>query len=655
MTSRPFRACAAFVAWAVALAGLLPAASAAPADLPESAYLFAYFHHDRQAEGLRLAWSRDGYDWRMLNGGESCLRPQVGESKLMRDPCLYRGPEGRFHLVWTTAWAGKTIGYAWSNDLVHWSEQKEIPVMAHEPQAVNCWAPEIVWDDARQQFVIFWATTILGRNPETAASNQRPESNNRIYATTTRDFITFSPARLMYDGGFNVIDATVARNGAEWLMFVKNETLTPNLEKNIRLVRGASLEGPWSAASPALTGNYWAEGPTALKVGDEWRVYFDKHRLDAIGLVVSRDLQTWTDLSDKVRFPVHARHGTVIAVPRDMLANLLAQEQELGEPMVRAEFLNEKAPYPECHASTIVEAAPGQLVAAWFGGTKERNPDVGIWVTRQENGRWLPAVEVANGVQRSGPRLPTWNPVLFKPKSGPLVLFYKVGPSPSAWWGMMTTSTDGGRTWAAPTRLPDKILGPIKNKPVELADGTWLAPSSTEGEGGWQVHFERSTDQGKTWSLVGPVAKGGLDAIQPSVLFHGDGRLQALCRSKNGVVVSTWSKDNGATWTALERTELPNPNSGTDAVTLADGRQLMVYNHSAPPPERPTKGVRYPLDVAISSDGLTWKRVLTLETEPRDAGYAYPAVIQASDGKVHITYTWDRKLIKHVVLNPAKL
>lgn len=325
--------------------------------------------------------------------------------------------------------------------------------------------------------------------------------------------------------------------------------------------------------------------------------------------------------------------------------------------VVTSELLNENAPYPECHASTIVETAPGQLVASWFGGTKERNPDVGIWVARQENGGWLPAVEVANGVQADGSaRLPTWNPVLFQPAGGPLVLFYKVGPSPSTWWGMMMTSPDGGKTWGVPQRLPEGILGPIKNKPVALSDGTWLSPTSTEGnKDGWLVHFEASRDQGKTWEKIGPVKKGpSFDAIQPSILMHKDGALQALCRSKQGVVAQTWSKDGGKTWSALTATELPNPNSGTDAVTLADGRQLIVYNHSGHRPNE-AKGNRWPLDVAVSDDGLIWRRAVTLETEPCTSGYAYPAVIQAADGSVHITYTRDRKKIKHVVLDPKKL
>jgi len=337
-----------------------------------------------------------------------------------------------------------------------------------------------------------------------------------------------------------------------------------------------------------------------------------------------------------------------------------AQSMPQSSAVVVSEFIYETAPYPQCHASTIAELAPGKLVAAWFGGTRERAPEVGIWVARWEQGKWTEGIEAADGVQADGTRLPTWNPVLFHPRGGPLMLFYKVGPSPSQWWGMVKTSTDGGRTWSDARRLPDGVLGPIKNKPILLADGAWLSGSSVEGTPtGWRVQFEISRDHGKTWQIIGPVDKGPkvkeLDAIQPSILTYPDGRLQALCRTRNGVIASTWSRDRGKTWSPLEPTKVPNPNSGIDAVTLGDGRQLLVYNHSAPPPEAPTTGRRYPLDVAISTDGVEWKHVLTLEDQPIGNGYAYPAVIQTSDGLVHITYTWDRKRIKHVVLDPKKL
>ena len=291
-------------------------------DLPEKCFLFAYFEVNGE-DGLHLAWSRDGFMWELLGGGQSYLVPTVGEAKLMRDPCLLHGPDGVFRLVWTTSWRGKTVGYASSRDLLVWSEQQAIPVMAHEPDAQNCWAPEVIWDDRKQHYLIFWSTTVLGRFRETEFSNNNPERNHRVYSTTTRDFATFTPTRLHYDGGFNVIDATLTKAGDCWLMFVKNETVQPRTEKSIRLIRAQTPDGPFAECSPPITGAYWAEGPSAIKVADEWRVYFDKHRDQKYGLVRSRDLQTWEDVSDRVYFPDEARHGSVLAVPRSVIERLL--------------------------------------------------------------------------------------------------------------------------------------------------------------------------------------------------------------------------------------------------------------------------------------------------------------------------------------------
>lgn len=322
--------------------------------------------------------------------------------------------------------------------------------------------------------------------------------------------------------------------------------------------------------------------------------------------------------------------------------------------VVKSEFIFEAAPFPSCHASTIAETKNG-LVAAWFGGTAERNPDVCIYVSRNENGKWTPPVAVADGVGFATNRLPTWNPVLFQPRNGPLMLFYKVGPKPSEWWGMMMTSRDDWKTWSKPQRLPEGILGPIKNKPAQLANGDILCGSSTEGEGGWRVHFERTRDFGKTWTATPPVNDGKeIGAIQPSILFLKNGALEAIGRTRNDKIFRIESHDNGATWGKMSLTDLPNPNSGTDAVTLRDGRQLLVYNHNVRTGSN-NKG-RSPLNVAISDDGKNWQAALVLEDDPNAPnGFAYPAVIQTRDGLVHITYTWERKRIKHVVINPRKL
>jgi predicted neuraminidase len=311
-------------------------------------------------------------------------------------------------------------------------------------------------------------------------------------------------------------------------------------------------------------------------------------------------------------------------------------------------------PTPQCHASTLAET-PSGLVAAWFGGTREKHQDVGIWVARHVNGQWSTPEEVADGVQSDQLRYPCWNPVLFQPDGGPLLLFYKVGPSPSTWWGMLTTSDDAGRTWSEPRKLGQDpaighLLGPVKNKPIQLDDGGILCPSSTEHDG-WRVHLELTRDLGQTWTVIGPINDGvEFGAIQPSILTYGDGRMQLLCRSRQQVIAHSWSADGGQTWSDMTATSLPNPNSGIDAVTLADGRQVLVYNHT-------TRGIigfpsgRNMLNVAVSDNGRDWTPVLILE---RSAGeYSYPAVIQTADGHVHITYTYQRQSIKHVVLDPA--
>ena len=313
--------------------------------------------------------------------------------------------------------------------------------------------------------------------------------------------------------------------------------------------------------------------------------------------------------------------------------------------LLKSEFLYETAPFPSCHASTIVEPTGGGLVTAWFGGTAEKNPDVGIWLARLEGGRWTAPVEVANGVQPDGQRHPTWNPVLFQPKTGPLLLFYKVGPTPSTWWGMLRTSSDGGKSWSAASRIPGECVGPIKNKPVQLPNGDILSPSSSEHDG-WRVHFERSRDLGKTWDMIGPVNDGkAVSAIQPSILFLGGDNLLALGRTRQGKLFQVGSTDLGKSWGAMTLTALPNPSSGTDAVTLQDGRHLLIYNHTP-------KG-RSPLNLALSADAKTWQAALVLESNPGE--YSYPAIIQTRDGLVHATYTWKRQKVKHVVIDPAKL
>ena len=333
-----------------------------------------------------------------------------------------------------------------------------------------------------------------------------------------------------------------------------------------------------------------------------------------------------------------------------MVAAASAGAGELADRpgVVQAEFVFQKAPFAQCHASTLAESGK-HLLAAWFGGSREGHKDVGIWLARRGKEGWSAPVEVANGLQAGGKRLPCWNPVLYQ-TPGPLLLYYKVGPSPSAWWGMVTMSRDGGRTWSTPRRLADGFLGPIKNKPISVGEKI-LCGSSTENAG-WRVHFEMFWDRGRKRRRIGPVHSGRqFGAIQPTLLTYKDGRIQALCRSRQGRIVEVWSTDGGETWSKMAATALPNPNAGIDGVTLRDGRHLLVYNHTAR--SGPSPRGREMLNVAVSKDGKTWQAALLLETGRGE--YSYPAVIQTADGRVHVTYTWRRRRIRHVVLDPTKL
>jgi predicted neuraminidase len=334
------------------------------------------------------------------------------------------------------------------------------------------------------------------------------------------------------------------------------------------------------------------------------------------------------------------------------LTGATAQSKPWKKGIVEEEFIFNKAPFPSCHAATIAETPKG-LIAAWFGGTKERNPDVEIYVSRKINHTWTKPVSVANGIQNDTLRYPTWNPVLYQVPGGNLLLFYKVGPKPSEWKGWMKTSKDNGITWSEAKALPVGYIGPVKNKPVLVANNKLLSPSSTEGDG-WKIHFEASNDFGKTWRWIGPINDGKtFNAIQPSILIYKNGKLQILARSRNRAILQSWSSDNGETWSPLEKTSLPNNNSGTDAVTLKDGRQLLVYNHVLPPGNE-VKGARTPLNVAVSKDGETWYASLILEDSPISQ-YSYPSVIQGKDGMIHIVYTWRRQKIKYVKVDPSKL
>jgi alpha-L-rhamnosidase len=340
------------------------------------------------------------------------------------------------------------------------------------------------------------------------------------------------------------------------------------------------------------------------------------------------------------------------------------------EQVVCDEFLYKTASFPECHSASIVETKKGDLVATYFGGTKERNPDVCIWVSRKPKGAkdWTKPQLVADGVgiingnqlsSEPGQREACWNPVLFETPKGELQLYFKIGPNVAGWKGWRVTSKDGGKTWSNREKLPDDIYGPIKNKPV-LVGNRLIAPTSDE-RNGWKVYFELSDDMGKTWRRTAFVeADAGVKAIQPSIIQLPDGRLEALCRTRSRHIGVTYSSDNGETWSKLQLIDTPNNNSGIDAVTLSEelrvgtsaekGTYAMVCNDWPIEPDK-EKGARTPLSVLRSTDGTNWQQWITLEDSPISQ-YSYPSVIQSRDGHIHVVYTWRRQRIKHVELIP---
>lgn len=312
-------------------------------------------------------------------------------------------------------------------------------------------------------------------------------------------------------------------------------------------------------------------------------------------------------------------------------------------PIRKAELIYHEAPFPSCHASTLEEVEPGVILCAFFGGTHEKHPDVGIWTSRLEDGQWSEPVEVA---QHEG--VPTWNPVLFRMPDDELLLFYKAGPSPQTWTGFVMRSTDTGHTWSEAEMLPAGIHGPIRSKPLLLEDGSLLCGSSIESWRAWTCWMDWTPDAGRTWKKFGPITVPGIGyhIIQPTLITDSEGRIHMLCRSSEPrQVVHSVSMDQGRTWSPAQPIDLPNPSAGVDAVSLPDGRFALIYNHQP--------AGRQNLSIALSDDGENWEQLLHLENQ--EGEYSYPAMILGSDGMLHATYTYKREQIKYVVIDPDRL
>ena len=299
------------------------------------------------------------------------------------------------------------------------------------------------------------------------------------------------------------------------------------------------------------------------------------------------------------------------------------------------------------HSATIEEVSPNHLMAAWFGGTYEGAKDVGIYSSNFINQKWSKPKCIVKPLVKDNDTLPCWNPVLFKSKSNVLYLFYKVGKNPREWFGAMISSKNNGQTWSKTTYLPDGFLGPIKNKPIEVTPGIILCGSSTESttNDDWRVHVETYTEATKTWEKIKVKNKANFNVIQPTFLIHADDNIQMLCRSKHDKVINSWSSDYGKTWSEMDSINVVNSNSGIDGIALNKNFFLLVNNPL--PRGADWFNGRNILDVEYSKDGLNWKKLLDLEYQT-EGEFSYPAIIQTSDKKIHILYTYNRKYIKHI-------
>jgi len=283
---------------------------------PEKEYYFSTSFHEPATDGLRFIFSEDGINWDSIPG--VWLKPEVGTQRVLRDPSIVRGPDGTFHLVWTSSWKGDHgFGYAHSKDLIHWSAQKHIPVMAHDTSTVNVWAPELYYDDEKKEFMVIWASTV----PYKFDKGIEDEHNNhRLYYVRTRDFETFSKAKLFYDPGYSSIDATIVKRGPGDFINIFKDNTRPN--RNLKVAFGNSPHGPWSKPSEAFTDSF-TEGPTVLKNDDYYYIYYDSYRQMIYGAARTRDFITFTDVSNIVSVPQKHKHGTIFKASEKILHQLI--------------------------------------------------------------------------------------------------------------------------------------------------------------------------------------------------------------------------------------------------------------------------------------------------------------------------------------------
>ncbi|MDB5327404.1 MAG: hypothetical protein JWM57_2973 [Phycisphaerales bacterium] len=547
--------------------------------LPPTCYLFTSFRDNGQ-DGLHLAWSTDGLTWTALAGDRSFLRPRVGKEKLMRDPCVVRAPDGKFHMVWTDSWTDRSIGYASSDDLLHWTPQQAIPVMEYEPTARNCWAPEIVFDSDQKQFLIFWSTTIPGRFAETDNSTA-DHYNHRIYSTTTKDFKTFTPTQLFYDGGFNVIDATLLADNGKWRLFVKDESQLPAVKKCLYVAHADALMGPYTDLSPAFT-EAWVEGPSALRIGEWVYVYYDAYTRHLYGAVRTKDFRTWENVSDTVHFPKGTRHGTALPVPAETIQKLLSAEAMIAPQPLFRDPVYDGAADPvivwnrqrKCWFMLYTNRRAnmdGLKGVAWVHGTR-------IGIASSPDGRDWTYEGTAN-IDYGGPDDAHWAPDVLL-HDGHYHMFLSIVPGMHTDWNadrrMVHLTSPDLLHWSNAEEIKLSSDRVIDASLMQMPDGTWRMWYNDERDHK-SIHCATSPDL-KSWTPVGK-----LDATMPG----GEGPKAFHWRGAYWLVVDHWHglgvarSEDGIHWTRQSQLLVAEPGMGRDDGVMGNHADVLVNGDRA--------------------------------------------------------------------------
>ncbi len=541
--------------------------------LPPTCYLFSSFRDNGQ-DGLHLAWSVGGLTWTAIAGDRSLLRPTVGRERLMRDPCIARGPDGTFHMAWTDSWTDRTIGYASSPDLIHWSPQRALPVMEREPTARNCWAPEIAFDPVKRRFLIFWSTTIPGRFPATDGSTP-DRYNHRIYATTTADFESFTPTTLFYDGGFNVIDATILADGGRFHLIVKDESELPAVRKWLHVAHGDALEGPYTDLSSPFTES-WVEGPTALRLGEWIYCYFDEYTRHRYGAVRTRDLVTWEPAP--VSFPPGTRHGSALSVPADVVRRL---RSVAPQPLFRDPVFDGAAdPVVIWNSQRLLwfmlytnrrANVPGLDGVAWVHGTRigiASSPDGVTWT-----------YEGTADIDYGTPDDAHWAPDVAR-HDGRYHMFLSVVPGMHATWEaerrMVHLTSDDLMRWTDAAELKLSSDRVIDASVARMDDGTWRLWYNDERDGK-SIHRADSDDL-STWRPRGRLAVEMPQGEGPKV-FRWCGAWWLIVDHRNGLGVAR--SEDAANWVAQPSLILAKPGMGTDDGAMANHADVVVSGDRA--------------------------------------------------------------------------